>query len=137
VRFLGYPDGGIEPTYALRRDISRVIRQVRPERVLTWTPEWSWRPFDRNHPDHQAASEAALSAVFPDARNPFAHPELLDQEGLAPWEVGEVWLMGTPTPNHYVDPTEIGWWRICASASPPTPQPPACDQSAWPRRFRP
>ena len=48
-----------------------------------------------------------MSAVFPDARNPFAHPELLGEEGLAPWEVGEVWLMGTPTPNHYVDITEV------------------------------
>jgi hypothetical protein len=23
--------------------IGRMIPQVRPERVLTWTPEWSWR----------------------------------------------------------------------------------------------
>jgi hypothetical protein len=51
-----------------------------------------WRPFHRNHPDHRAAGEATMSAIFPDARNPFAHPELLDEEGLKPWEVGEVWL---------------------------------------------
>ena len=106
VRFLGYPDGRLEPTYALRRDITRTIRQVRPERVLTWTPEWSWRRFHRNHPDHRAAGEATMSAIFPDARNPFAHPELLDQEGLKPWEVGEVWLIGSPNPNHYVDITD-------------------------------
>ena len=85
VRFLGDPDGCIEPSYALRRDITRLIRQVRPARILTWSPEWSWRRFHRNHPDHRAAGEAALSAVFPDARNPFAHPELLNEEGLEPW----------------------------------------------------
>jgi LmbE family N-acetylglucosaminyl deacetylase len=106
VRFLGYPDGCIEPSYALRQDITRLIRQVQPARVLTWSPEWSWCPFHRNHPDHRAAGEAALSAVFPDARNPFAHPDLLNEEGLEPWEVGEVWLIGSPSPNHYVDITD-------------------------------
>ena len=35
VRFLGYPDGQLEPSYRLRRDLTRVIRQVRPERLLT------------------------------------------------------------------------------------------------------
>jgi LmbE family N-acetylglucosaminyl deacetylase len=107
VRFLGYPDGCIEPTYALRRDITRLIRQVQPARVLTWSPEWSWRRFHRNHPDHRAAGEAALSAIFPDARNPYAHPELLNEEGLEPWKVGEVWLMAGPSPNHYVDITDV------------------------------
>jgi LmbE family N-acetylglucosaminyl deacetylase len=48
-----------------------------------------------------------MGAVFPDARNPFAHPELLDQEGLKPWEVGEVWLIASPNPNHYVDVTDV------------------------------
>jgi LmbE family N-acetylglucosaminyl deacetylase len=106
VRFLGYLDGRVEPSYELRRDITRVIRQVRPQRVLTWTPEWSWRRFHRNHPDHRAVGEAVLSAVFPDARNPFSHSELLSEEALEPWEVDEVWLMGTPIPNRYVDVTE-------------------------------
>ena len=114
VRFLGYPDGCIEPTYALRRDITRLIRQVQPARVLSWSPEWSWRRFHRNHPDHRAAGEAALSAVFPDARNPFAHPELLNEEGLEPWEVGEVWLMGGPSPNHFVDITHVFDRKIAA-----------------------
>jgi LmbE family N-acetylglucosaminyl deacetylase len=114
VRFLGYPDGRLEPSYALRRDITRVIRQVRPERVLTWTPEWSWRRFHRNHPDHRAVGEAVLGAVFPDARNPFAHPELLRDEGLEPWAVDEVWLMGAPSPNRYVDITDTFARKLAA-----------------------
>ena len=48
-----------------------------------------------------------MSAIFPDARNPFAHPELLDEEGLQPWEVGEVWLIASPNPNYYVDVTDL------------------------------
>ena len=39
VRFLGHPDGTAEPTLEPRRDISRVIRQVRPERLLSPSPE--------------------------------------------------------------------------------------------------
>jgi LmbE family N-acetylglucosaminyl deacetylase len=87
---------------------------MQPARVLTWSPEWSWRRFHRNHPDHRAAGEAALSAIFPDARNPFSHPELLDEEGLEPWEVGAVWLIGSPSPNHYVDITDVFDRKIAA-----------------------
>ena len=94
VRFLGHPDGMVEANLALRRDISRVIRQVRPERVLTQSPERNWEFIFASHPDHLATGEAAVCAVYPDARNPFAHPELLDDEGLEPWTVGELWIMG-------------------------------------------
>ena len=94
VRFLGHPDGAVHATMELRRDISRVIRQVRPERVLTQSPERNWDFIFASHPDHLALGEAAVCAVYPDARNPFAHPELLDDEGLEPWSVGELWIMG-------------------------------------------
>jgi LmbE family N-acetylglucosaminyl deacetylase len=105
VRFLGHPDGSLEPTLALRRDISRVIRQVKPERVLTQSPERRWDFIFASHPDHLAAGEAAVCAVYPDARNPFAHPELLDEEGLEPWTVNELWIMGGTEPNVAVDTT--------------------------------
>ncbi len=94
VHFLGHPDGMVQATRELRRDISRVIRQVRPERVLTQSPERNWDSIFASHPDHLAAGEAAVCAVYPDARNPFAHPELLDDEGLEPWSVSELWIMG-------------------------------------------
>jgi len=94
VRFLGHPDGRVQATLDLRRDISRVIRQVRPERVITQSPERNWDFIYASHPDHLAAGEAAVCAVYPDARNPFAHPELLEGEGLEPWTVPELWIMG-------------------------------------------
>ena len=94
VRFLGHPDGMVQASIELRRDISRVIRQVRPERVLTQSPERSWDFIYASHPDHLATGEAAVCAVYPDARNPFAHPELLGDEGLEPWTVPELWIMG-------------------------------------------
>jgi LmbE family N-acetylglucosaminyl deacetylase len=105
LHFLGYPDGRLEVSLDLRRDISRVIRAVRPERVLCQSPE---RNFDRifaSHPDHLAAGEAALCAVYPDARNPFTFTELLD-EGLEPWSVSEVWMMGGSRANHPIDITD-------------------------------
>jgi LmbE family N-acetylglucosaminyl deacetylase len=114
VRFLGYPDGRLTAGLDVRRDISRVIRQVRPERVLIQSPEvnFSWLP--DAHPDHRAAGEAALAAVYPDARNPFAHPELLDSEGLEPWEVPEMWVMTGPSPDHYVDVTDSVELKLAA-----------------------
>lgn len=107
VVFLGYPDGRLESTLALRRDLSRVLRQLRPQRVVTQSPERNFQRIYASHPDHLAAGEAALCAVYPDARNPFAHPELLDDEGLEPWTVGEVWLMAAAEPNRFVDITDV------------------------------
>ncbi len=106
VTFLGYPDGQLEVSLRLRRDLSRVIRAVRPDRVVAQSPERNWERIRASHPDHLAAGEAALQAVYPDARNPFAHPELL-KEGLEPHEVGEVWLMASPRADHFIDITEV------------------------------
>ncbi|MHB1486945.1 MAG: PIG-L deacetylase family protein, partial [Acidimicrobiales bacterium] len=92
VVFLGHPDGAVIPSMALRRDISAVIRTVRPERVLCQSPERNFERIYASHPDHLASGEATLCAVYPDARNGFAHPELLEQ-GLAPHSVAEVWVM--------------------------------------------
>ncbi|GDX32553.1 GlcNAc-PI de-N-acetylase [Actinomycetes bacterium] len=106
IRFLGYRDGELTVSHDLRRDLSRVIRQVRPERVLMQSPDRNWKRIYASHPDHLAAGEAAIFAIYPDARNPFAHTALLQDEGLADWAVPEVWVMGSPTPNHYVDVTD-------------------------------
>jgi LmbE family N-acetylglucosaminyl deacetylase len=107
VRFLGYPDGRLELTLDLRRDISRVIRQVRPQRVLTSSPERFWERIGASHPDHMTVGESTLRAVYPDARNPFAFPELLADEGLEAWTVAEVWLGASPRSDHAVDVTEF------------------------------
>ena len=107
VRFLGYPDGRLELSLDLRRDISRVIRQVRPQRVLTTSPERFWDRIGASHPDHMTVGESTLRAVYPDARNPFAFAELLDEEGLEAWAVAEVWLNASPRADHVVDVTEV------------------------------
>ncbi|MFE6713222.1 PIG-L deacetylase family protein [Streptomyces sp. NPDC057695] len=107
VRFLGYPDSFVEASVELRRDLCRVIREVRPQRAIIPSPEINWARVADLHPDHRAVGDACLRAVYPEARNPFAHPALLKEEGLEPWTVHELWLMTGPTPNQYVDVTPV------------------------------
>jgi LmbE family N-acetylglucosaminyl deacetylase len=115
VRFLGRPEGSLSDAAALRPELVRVIRQVRPQRVLTWSPEWNWTRFRTScHADHRATGELALTAIYPDAGNRFAHPQLLEDEGLEPWNVPEIWLINGREPNHYVDVTDVFDRKIAA-----------------------
>ena len=103
--WLGYPDGRVEASIELRKDIARVIREVRPDRVVSPSPERIWERIFASHPDHLAVGQAAINAVYPDARNPFAFPELA-AAGLEAHTVPEVWLMAAPDPDTYVDVTD-------------------------------
>jgi LmbE family N-acetylglucosaminyl deacetylase len=114
LRFLGYSDGRVEATLGLRKDLARVIRQVRPDRVVCPSPERNYARIGASHPDHRAVGSAALDAVYPDARNPYAFPELRAEEGLEPWTVREVWVSGGLAPNHYVDVTDTFHRKIAA-----------------------
>lgn len=103
VRFLGYPDGRLEVSLDLRRDIARVIREVRPQRLVCQSPERHMVRMPASHPDHLAAGEAALCAMYPDARNPFAFADVLGD--IEAWTVPETWVIGSERVNHYVDVT--------------------------------
>jgi LmbE family N-acetylglucosaminyl deacetylase len=111
VRFLGYPDGRLEVSFGLRRDIARVIREVRPQRVIAQSPHRNMLRIPASHPDHLAAGEATLCAIYPDARNPFAYDDLA---GLPPWSVAQTWVQGYEKANRYVDVTET-WDRKMAA----------------------
>lgn len=106
VVFLGYRDGELTVTHGLRRDLSRVIRQVRPDLAVVQSPVRNLERMYASHPDHLAAGEAAMQAIYPDARNPFAHPTLLTDEGLQEWAVPTTWVAGYSEPNHWVDITD-------------------------------
>jgi LmbE family N-acetylglucosaminyl deacetylase len=105
LRFLDYPDGRVEVTLDLRRDIARVIREVRPQRLLCQSPERNMLRLPAAHPDHTAVGEATLCALYPDARNPFAYLGELDS--LEAWTVPETWVFGMERVNHYVDVTSV------------------------------
>ena len=104
VVFLGYPDAYLEPTLELRKDIAREIRRYKPDVVITGSPARDVeRGYYVSHPDHLAAGEAALSAIFPTARDRLTFPELLE-EGLEPHKVREVWIAGGgDNADNYVD----------------------------------
>ena len=104
--FLNYEDSMLEPSLDLRRDIVRQIRFYKPEILICLSPI---RRLDGTgyfgHPDHLASGEAALSAVFPSARDRLTYPELLE-EGLEPHKVSEVWIMGHDDDDKFVDVTD-------------------------------
>ena len=117
LHFLGYPDGRVEATIGLRRDLARVIRLLRPDRVVCPSPERNYARTGASHPDHRAVGAAALDAVYPDSRNPFAFAELLADEKLEPWTVREVWISASPTPTTYVDITDTFPRKVAALRS--------------------
>lgn len=108
VMFLDELDGYVLPTLDLRRDIVRVIRQVKPQVVVTCDPT-NFFPSSTyiNHADHRAAGQATLDAVYPAARSSLYFPELSQEEGLQPYKVREVYIAGAQHPNITVDITDF------------------------------
>ncbi len=103
VVFLGRTDGELADDQDLRRDLVRLIRKWKPERVICGDPSMRYAPDGYvNHPDHIAAADAALAAVYPFARNRPTFPELL-AEGLEPHKVAEVYMWGWRDPNYWED----------------------------------
>jgi LmbE family N-acetylglucosaminyl deacetylase len=103
VILLGYADGTLEPTLAMRRDLTRVIRRFRPDIVMTGDPTVRYYGNEyMNHPDHRAVSSAALDAVFPSSETSAIFPELL-AEGLPAHKVKQVFISGSLQPDVYVD----------------------------------
>lgn len=103
--FLDYPDGQLQPSMTLRRDLVRVLRTVRPTRVICQSPDRNWTAGYRigaYHPDHLAAGVATISALYPASQNGWDFPELL-AEGLKPHKVSEVYFSGAPISNFAVD----------------------------------
>jgi len=90
IAFLDYPDGELEVTLELKKEIVKAIRLVKPDMVITMDPTviYSAEAGYINHPDHRAAGQATLDAVFPLARDRLAFPEL----GSEPHKVATVLL---------------------------------------------
>jgi LmbE family N-acetylglucosaminyl deacetylase len=111
IRFLNYPDGYLIPDLNLRRDITRIIRIVRPDILVTCDPLTLFTANSGlNHPDHRAAGQATLDAVFPAARDHLNFIELWKDEKLEPHIVREVWVSGTLNPDVVIDVTET--WEL-------------------------
>jgi LmbE family N-acetylglucosaminyl deacetylase len=107
VSFLRYPDGYLVPDIKIRKDVVRVIRQQRPDILVSCDPTNIF-PGDAgiSHPDHRAAGQIVVDALFPAVGNPFFFPELKVEEGLEPHQVKELWLSVTGQPNLILDVTD-------------------------------
>jgi LmbE family N-acetylglucosaminyl deacetylase len=101
--FLGEPDGMLQPTLELRKKIVREIRRFRPEVVVTGDPTrvWSGNSYI-NHPDHRAASTAALDATFPAAGQPNLFEELAE-EGVQAHKPRKVYVTSWEQADLYVN----------------------------------
>jgi LmbE family N-acetylglucosaminyl deacetylase len=99
VVFLRHPDGLLENTLELRRELASLIRHAHPQIVITIDP---WRHYQL-HPDHRAAGQGALDAIYA-AREWNIFPEqLVDNED--PWRVSEAYLFWTDNPDYWEDIT--------------------------------
>lgn len=99
---LGYSDGDLAYDVApheLRGQFMRLIRELKPDIVMTWDP---FTPYE-GHPDHRAVATAASEAAS------FSHlPNFYPQHaasGLAPHYVGETWYFAKSPrdQNKFVD----------------------------------
>jgi LmbE family N-acetylglucosaminyl deacetylase len=106
VEFLTYEDGTLQNTLQLRRDIAREIRRFKPDAVICQDPTMRFGGSRYlNHPDHRAAGDACLDAIYPSARDRHVFPELL-VEGLEPHKVREVFMSTMQNPDIWIDVSE-------------------------------
>ena len=104
--FLRYPDGELEATIPLRKELTRLIRQFKPDTVVTGNPEaWFYGSDYLNHPDHRAAAQAACEATFPSAGSRLIFADLLPA-GYEPHEVKRLYIHGTDKVDTWVDISE-------------------------------
>lgn len=114
VVFMRREDGMLVPDLELRRELVRVIRQLKPDIVICQDPtSWFVAREYINHPDHRAAGQAVLEALFPAARNHRMFPELL-AEGLEPHRVDEVYVAGSTSSDTWIDITDFMDLKITA-----------------------
>lgn len=101
--FLGYDDGFLQPTLELRKKLVRLMRQYRPDAVVCMDPT-NFFPSDDyiNHPDHRAAGQAVLDAVFPAVEMDLLYPDLA-AEGLTGYKVNYVYVTLSQKTNCFID----------------------------------
>jgi LmbE family N-acetylglucosaminyl deacetylase len=104
VELLGYPDGELEDTRDLRRDVTREIRRWRPDLVITMNPHRTYNLY-ASHRDHRTIAAVVLDCVYPLARDHMSFPELIPE--FEPHKVREIHLMQWENAHIVVDITEV------------------------------
>jgi LmbE family N-acetylglucosaminyl deacetylase len=111
VQFLLKEDGYLIPNLELRREVVRILRREKPDILVTCDPTLLYSWYGRiNHPDHRAAGQAVLDAVFPASGNGHFFPDLLSNERLQPHTPSEIWVSLANNPTVILDITDT--WEI-------------------------
>ncbi|MCB0095438.1 MAG: PIG-L family deacetylase [Caldilineaceae bacterium] len=107
VLFMGVEDGFLQSTPDLRKRVTREIRRIQPQLIITSSPD---RYFGGNgyinHPDHRNAGIVTLESIFPATDNMMFFPELLD-EGYLPHKIKQLYIMGDAQVDLKIDITEV------------------------------
>jgi len=115
ITFLDNEDGYLQPTLELRKDVTRIIRKTKPNIIVSCDPtHYFFRNDYINHPDHRAAGQVVIDAVFPAVQNPLFFLELINEEQLQPHDVEEIWLSLPKEPNLIIDVTQT--WNLKINA---------------------
>ena len=114
VLFMNHPDGFLEATLSLRKELVQVMRKEQPDIVVSCDPSNFFIHGESiNHPDHRAAGLAVVEAIFPAVQNDDFYPELLD-EGFNSHHIQELWLSLPLEANIVVDVTMQWETKIAA-----------------------
>jgi LmbE family N-acetylglucosaminyl deacetylase len=136
VIYLGFEDGMLVPTLEVRREVVRVLRRVRPDVVVASDPTlWFRHGLYINHPDHRAAGQAVVEALYPAVKKHHIFPELL-AEGLQPHVVEEVWLGPTDEPDQWIDISPVLEEKIALITEHASQFEPATTRTAFTRMAR-
>ena len=115
VFFLDHEDSELTYTRELLGEVVRYIRLLRPYAVFTHNPEdIIVRDSFINHRDHRVAGLVAVDAVYPTARDRWNFPEQIEEEGLEPHKVKELYIWGSDKANFIVDISDIVDFKIQA-----------------------
>jgi LmbE family N-acetylglucosaminyl deacetylase len=113
VLFLNQPDGQLVPDLALRRLLTGVVREIRPDTIVTHDPGRLYYDTYVNHPDHRAVGQATLDAVYPTARDHLNYPAHL-ADGMEPHKVKTLLLSAAVKPDYFVDITDTFELKLAA-----------------------
>lgn len=106
IRYLREPDGYLTASILLRRKVVKVIREIKPDIIISCDPtNYFLQDTYINHPDHRAAGQIVIDSVFPAVQNSSFYPDLLINNNLSPHQLKEVWLSLPLSSNTIVDVT--------------------------------
>ncbi len=107
IKFLRHPDGMLEATLELRKELVKEIRRFKPEVVICGDPTVTLASETYiNHPDHRAAALAAIDAAFPAAGQPTLFEDIEEEFGFTAHKPRKVYISSWSNATTFVNISE-------------------------------